>query len=184
MPIRRRPFWIHQLVEYLLGLVILQQGLQSSEPILPLVLGALVLANAGLVEGPLSVLPKIARPAHRGADVVVAVLVTAAALFGGSRVTDNVRWVLYLVAGLMAFLVVATDYTEPRRVARRRAARAAAANGTSPGARTTNHAAAPSADPTEDAGRSASPDRSEDLGRKAGRVAGVLYKTARNRKRR
>ena len=45
---------MHQLVEYLLGVALLSQGLQTAEPLVPAVLGALVLLNAAIVDGPLS----------------------------------------------------------------------------------------------------------------------------------
>ena len=37
-----RPFWIHQLVEYLIGLALVAQGLQEQDPTVPAVAGMLV----------------------------------------------------------------------------------------------------------------------------------------------
>ena len=48
-----RPFWLHQAAEYLIGLVLVAQGLQSPTPVVPALAGGLVLVNAACVDGPL-----------------------------------------------------------------------------------------------------------------------------------
>ena len=63
-----RPFWLHQFAEYLLGLVLVAQGLQSPTPAVPALAGGLVLLNAALVGGYLDgqdrVAPAFARTAR------------------------------------------------------------------------------------------------------------------------
>ena len=49
----RRPFWLHQAAEYLIGLVLVAQGLQSPTPLVPTLAGGVVIVNAAVVEGPL-----------------------------------------------------------------------------------------------------------------------------------
>jgi hypothetical protein len=34
-----RPFWIHQLAEYMIGIALVSQGLQDTEPLLPSLAG-------------------------------------------------------------------------------------------------------------------------------------------------
>ena len=41
-----RPFWLHQLVEYMIGLILVATGLQGPEPLVPAVVGGVVLLNA------------------------------------------------------------------------------------------------------------------------------------------
>ena len=48
-----RPFWIHQLAEYLIGVALVAQGLQEKDPLVPAVAGVLVIVNASVVRGPL-----------------------------------------------------------------------------------------------------------------------------------
>ena len=77
----RRPFWLHQGVEYLLGLILVAQGLQSPTPTVPALAGGLVVLNAALVDGPLGAFRAVSRRQHRWCDVVVmGALVTGAAL--------------------------------------------------------------------------------------------------------
>ena len=106
----KRPFWMHQLVEYLLGVALLSQGLQTVEPLIPTILGALVLLNAAIVDGPLSAGRVVTRPVHRVIDVVlVAVMVLAAALAGDSM-TSSVRALVLVSAAVMAFMVWRSDF--------------------------------------------------------------------------
>ena len=47
-----RPFWVHQLAEYLIGISLVAQGMQDIEPLVPSLAGALVMVNAARVVGP------------------------------------------------------------------------------------------------------------------------------------
>src|SRR5688572_15720642 len=79
----RRPFWLHQGAEYLLGLVLAAQGLQGPTPMIPALAGALIIINAALVDGPLGAFRAVSRRQHRWCDVVVilALVITAALPF-------------------------------------------------------------------------------------------------------
>jgi hypothetical protein len=105
----KRPFWMHQLVEYLLGVALLSQGLQTTEPLVPTVLGALVLLNAAIVDGPLSAGRAVSRPVHRGADAVLVAMMVAAVIFVDS-LTSSVRIMIGFSAAIMAFLIWRSDY--------------------------------------------------------------------------
>ena len=73
-----RPFWLHQAAEYLIGLVLVAQGLQSLDPVVPTLAGGLVILNAAVVDGPLGAFRLFSRRAHRIVDlVVIGVLVAA-----------------------------------------------------------------------------------------------------------
>jgi hypothetical protein len=168
----KRPFWLHQLVEYLLGVALVSQGLQSTKPAIPTVVGLAVLVNVAVARGPLSAFPRVPRPVHRILDLVLLGAVVLGALATGDLVRPTMRWVMLGVAAAYAFVIWTTDYRVPVR-------RAPTARGTRPAARRVR--ATPPTEPST-VDRSAG-DRSGELGRRAGRVTGQLYNAARRRKR-
>ena len=102
---------MHQLVEYLLGVALLSQGLRTTEPLVPTVLGALILLNVAVVDGPLSAFKAVSRGFHRGVDaVLVAAMVVAVLLVD---LTSSVRFMIGGSAAVMAFLIWRSDYREP-----------------------------------------------------------------------
>ena len=48
----KRPFWMHQIVEYILGGALVASGLQSPTPAVPSVLGGIVMLHAAITMGP------------------------------------------------------------------------------------------------------------------------------------
>ena len=50
----KRPFWMHQIAEYIIAVVFIAQGLQARTPGVPAVLGGLVLLNAASAKAPAS----------------------------------------------------------------------------------------------------------------------------------
>ena len=48
----RRPFWMHQIVEYILGFALIMTSIQQPEPRIPALMGLLILLNAAIVAGP------------------------------------------------------------------------------------------------------------------------------------
>ena len=48
----RLPFWAHQLAEYLIAAVLIASAWYSPEPAVQAVMGALIMANAALTDGP------------------------------------------------------------------------------------------------------------------------------------
>jgi hypothetical protein len=110
----KRPFWMHQLVEYLLGIALLSQGLQTSEPLVPTLVGALVLLNAATVDGPLSAGRWVTRSVHRIVDaVLVAVMVLVAVLV--DSMASGARVMIAGSAAVIAFLVWRSDYRDKVR---------------------------------------------------------------------
>ncbi len=47
----RRPFWAHQLVEYLLGIGLISAAVQMPQPAVPAVLGLVIILNAAIAKG-------------------------------------------------------------------------------------------------------------------------------------
>jgi hypothetical protein len=153
-PRRWRPFWIHQGAEYLVGLVLVASGMQSTTPMLPALAGGLIVLNAAVVNGPLGAFRLVTRPQHRILDLVVAGVVAVAALLPFVEIDGVSRATMLIVAVILGFLWFGTNFeTRPEAARRRSEVRAALAS-----------------------------DRSEAIGRTAGRF--VARATAEARKRR
>ncbi len=58
----RRPFWIHQLVEYLVGLALISASVQLPEPTVPAVMGLVVLFNAAIAQGAAGAFRLVSKP--------------------------------------------------------------------------------------------------------------------------
>ena len=88
----KRPFWMHQVVEYILGGAMIATGLQSPAPLLPSLVGALIMLHSAITIGPVGAFRVITRGVHRIVDVgVIATEVVAAVqpwvhLESGSRI--------------------------------------------------------------------------------------------------
>ncbi len=116
----KRPFWMHQVVEYLLGGVLVAQGLQSPTPVLPAVAGGLMMVNAAIVTGPLAAFRVVHRRAHRWLDLVVIAVIVVMGIQPAVDIESSARAVMLIVAGLFAFVWWQTSFTE--KVRRGRAA--------------------------------------------------------------
>ena len=74
----KRPFWMHQLVEYILGGSMIAAGLQSPTPAVPAVVGVIVMLHAAITIAPLGAFRVISRKVHRFVDIAVIGLEVAA----------------------------------------------------------------------------------------------------------
>lgn len=112
----RIPFWVHQIVELLLGMLLLLQGARTGEHVVVLAgMGAVLLLLAVCSEGALAAWPWIGPRLHRVLDLVVAAALAVSPLvLGITHVLSIV--VLELAAGAMVWLGVRTEW---RRTARR-----------------------------------------------------------------
>jgi hypothetical protein len=121
MPAARswRPFWLHQGAEYIVALVLIASGLQSTDPLWPALAGGLVLANTAFSGPPLGAFKLCGRSLHRRLDVVViAALVVCAALPFLSIDTAS-RLTMLLVAAVLGVVWWGTNFAtaaERRRV--------------------------------------------------------------------
>ena len=108
----KRPFWMHQVAEYLLGLVLVAQGLQSPTPALPAICGGLIIVNAAIVRGPLSAFRVVGRRTHRALDLAVIAVILIAAVQPAIEVEASARVVMAAIAGVMAFIWWQTSFAE------------------------------------------------------------------------
>ena len=76
----KRPFWMHQVVEYILGGAMIAIGLQSPTPLLPSLVGALIMLHSAITIGPVGAFRVITRGVHRVVDVAVIATEVAAGL--------------------------------------------------------------------------------------------------------
>lgn len=108
----QRPFWAHQLVEYLVGIALISVAVQQPQPALPAILGVVVLLNAAIAKGAAGAFRLVGRRAHRVMDlVVIAALVIGAVQPWVSL--DNVgRLALGGVAVVLLFVWFHTDFSE------------------------------------------------------------------------
>jgi hypothetical protein len=124
----RIPFWIHQLVELLLGLLLLVEGARTGEHTVVLVsLGALLLLLALCSDGALGAATWIGRRIHRVLDLVAAaVLAVSPLVLGLDRVLAIV--LIEVAAGAMVWLALRTEWRPkpPRATKTRRPTPAAA----------------------------------------------------------
>ena len=116
-----RPFWMHQVVEYIIGVVFVSAGFGSLTPAVPAVLGAVVIINAAVATGPAGAFRLVPRRVHRILDLVVIGLVAAAAVQPWIDVDANARILVALLGVVLAFVWWNTDFaTKGERKARRR----------------------------------------------------------------
>ena len=112
-PAGRVPFWIHQLVELLLGGLLLVEGARTGQHTAVLVsLGAVLLLLALCSDGALGAWPWLGRRAHRVLDLVAAaVLALSPLLLGLGHLLAIV--VLEVAAVAMVWLALRTDWRTP-----------------------------------------------------------------------
>ena len=115
-----RPFWIHQLAEYLIGIALVAQGFQDPEPLVPAVAGVLVMTNAAVVRGPLGAFRLVGRRVDRWLDVVVMAAVLFGALQPWLPVEITGRAVMLIILVPLGFLWFYTDWAERRQRKERR----------------------------------------------------------------
>lgn len=108
----RRPFWLHQAAEYLIGIAFVAQGLQSLTPVVPTVAGVAVLLNAALAKGPLAAFKGVRRSVHRVLDVVLMALIVVAAALPWN-VDNTSRGLMVAMVVVLGFVWWFSDFTEP-----------------------------------------------------------------------
>ena len=164
----KRAFWMHQGAEYVIGVAFLSQGLQSRTPIVPTILGVCVLLNTACAKGPLSAFRVFGRRTHRALDVVFILLTVAGAVQPFVHVDRSTRLIMGLLAFVLTFIWLQSDFSESKRRQRRPIAAGPGAPG-------------PSASTTA---RPRQPDGTipDSIGRTAGRLAGKGVNMYRARK--
>jgi hypothetical protein len=149
------PFWLHQALEYLVGVLIASQAIHAENLILPVIAGGVMVVLAATADGPLGAFRVVPRKLHRVADLVAAAVLAVIAVLARH---DGAAVVGLVIASavVLVILVIRTDWRARPTKAQRRAANAAARRAQDP-----------------DGGAA---DR---IGRTAGRLAATGVRTAR-----
>ncbi|NND74728.1 MAG: hypothetical protein HKN44_06935 [Ilumatobacter sp.] len=108
----QRPFWMHQVVEYLIGLVLIGAAFQAPEPAVPAVMGVVVMGNAAIAKGPVSAFPMVGRQVHRWLDVMVMALLVGAAFQPMFEVDSTGQLLLCGIAFVLLFIWLNSDFSE------------------------------------------------------------------------
>ena len=105
----KRSFWLHQLAEYIVGGAMLASGLQSPKPLIPAIVGSLILLNTAIVDAPFGAFRLVGRRLHRILDYIVLGIATVACAAPGMDVAT--RLVQILIVIVFAVVVWRTDYS-------------------------------------------------------------------------
>ena len=160
----KRPFWMHQLVEYILGGALVASGLQSPQPLVPAVLGGIVMVHAAITRGALAAFRIIDRRLHRVIDPAVIALQIIGAVQPWVSVDNGTRVIIGGIAAVHLVVWLGSSFTEKPKAAK-------GAKTTATTATTASSSAASAPD--------APKDRATDLGRSAGRLVGGGVKAVR-----
>ncbi len=183
----KRAFWMHQAAEYVLGIAFVSQGLQSTTPMIPTLMGGLVVLNTACAKGPLSAFQIFGRRMHRTLDGVVIIAVVIAALQPLVSIDNATRGIMLFLAFALAFIWLQSDFTEKavkaeqvkaakaaQAAAKSSAAKSSAANTVANTVANKTKPAAPTATaPTTSSSQGAVSD--DSLAASAGRAAARLY---------
>ncbi len=108
----RRPFWAHQLVEYLVAIALISVAVQQPQPAVPALLGGLVMINAAVAKGPAGAFRLVGKKLHRTLDLVVIALLVIGAIQPWASLDNVGRLVLGGVAFVLFFVWFHTDFSE------------------------------------------------------------------------
>ncbi len=153
----KRPFWMHQLVEYILGGALVASGLQSPYPLMPAVLGGVIMMHAAVTKGALAAFNVLDRRIHRLIDPAIILLVVISAIRPWATIDDGTRVIVFGIAAVHSVVWLSSSFAEkPKKQTKQKTAQV------------TSDVPGKSADPN---------DRSVAAGQRAGRMAasGVLF---------
>lgn len=140
----KRPFWMHQLVEYILGGAMAYSGLMSPTPLVPAVLGGLIVLNAALTKSAIGAFRAYGRNVHRIIDIVLISLCLVSVGQPWIELDSGTRVVILAITTVLVVVFFGSSFVERQKKPK--------------------GAPQPVVSP--------SGDRSTDLGRTAGRVVG------------
>lgn len=165
-----RPFWMHQIVEYIIGASFVSTAVASSTPVVPVVLGGVILVNTAVAIGPAGAFRLVHRQVHRVLDVVIMALVVVASVQPFVEVQNGTRLLMLALTLVMAFVWWNSDFaTRDERKQRRGSSSSKPSSSKSSSAKRAGQAAAARTD-------------SEELGKAAGRSAAGTFLAAKRLK--
>lgn len=119
-----RPFWMHQIVEYLIGLVLISIAFRSPTPAAASAMGVLIILNAAVAIGPVGAFRLVPRQLHRWFDVVLIALLVVVAVQPWVDVDSTSRLMTGAIALVLFVVWFHTDFEDRAARTARRAAQA------------------------------------------------------------
>jgi hypothetical protein len=79
MPSQGRSFWLHQLVEYAIAMLLIIMSAQTRQPLVPVLFGVALLINVAVADGALSAFKLLSRRTHGFIDwlIIIGCLISA-----------------------------------------------------------------------------------------------------------
>ena len=108
-----RPYWLHQVAEYIVGLVMLLMITRAHGDAAPLLAagGVLVLLNVAISGPPAGCMHVVSRPVHKWTDVGVVAALVAIPVVLHDRATSTV-WITMIGCAVVLLVVrLTTNYT-------------------------------------------------------------------------
>lgn len=105
-----RGFWLHQLVEYAIAILLLVMSAQIGKPLVPILFGIALLLNAALADGAMSAFNLLSRGMHRLIDwaIIVGSLISAVIFDVGA----SGRLALVAVGFVLAVISLGTNFAK------------------------------------------------------------------------
>lgn len=74
-----RGFWLHQLVEYAIAILLIVMSAQTRQPVVPVLFGVALLINVAIADGAMSAYKLLSRHTHRFIDwaIIIGCLLSA-----------------------------------------------------------------------------------------------------------
>ena len=100
----KRPFWMHQLVEYVLGGALISSGLQSPTPLMPALMGGLIVLHAACTKGGFAAFRVIDRTLHGKLDLAIIGIQIVAVIQPWIAIDSGTRFLMGVIAAAHAFV--------------------------------------------------------------------------------
>lgn len=111
----KRPFWMHQLAEYVIGGALFANALQRSL-VVPAIIGGIIALHAAATRGTFAAFRLIDRAVHRRIDPIIMVVTLLAAVQPVVSIPTASRWTLLGAAIVHAFVFWQSSfYEKPKR---------------------------------------------------------------------
>ncbi len=112
MSAQGRPYWLHQVAEYIVGLVLLLMITRAHGDAAPLLAagGVLVLVNVAISGPPAGCVRMVSRPVHRWTDVAVVAALVAIPIVLRERTTSTVWFTMIGCAVVLLVVRLTTNY--------------------------------------------------------------------------
>ena len=113
-----RPYWLHQVAEYVVGLILLLLVTRVDADAVPLLAagGVLVLLNTAISGPPAGCVRVVSRPVHKWTDVGVVVALVVIPIVFHDRASTNVWFTMIGCAAVLLVVRLTTNYgVKPKR---------------------------------------------------------------------